>query len=97
MKKEQSSEKKRDTKVLVLGILVIILLGVVIFTQYNTYVQNKELQRQAQLEEAFSQGGITGYEQAVVDLLTLAEECQPIPVVYENTSVELIALECLQQ
>lgn len=49
----------------------------------------------------FSQGAQYGYEQAVIQIMQQASACQQVPLyrgnATENITVNLIAVECLQQ
>lgn len=37
-----------------------------------------------------------GVQQTITALVQEVVKCQPVPIVYENTTINLIAVECLQ-
>jgi len=77
-----------------LTILLIVLLaltiGYIILDKYNEKKQEEQL-------NIFQQGVQAGYEQAVVQLINELVSCQPIPLFANNQTINVIAVECLQQ
>jgi hypothetical protein len=75
---------------LVMGILVfviVVLAGVVAYTfairpALNGYVV------QSQSE---------GYQYAILSIMQQAAQCKQVPLTYGNTTMNLVAVECLQQ
>lgn len=40
---------------------------------------------------------VEGFEFAIVSIMQQAASCQPVPLTYENDTINIIAIECLQQ
>ena len=75
------------------GILVVCLVFAVGYIVFDKY---QEAQQEEQLG-IFQQGAQYGYEQAIVQLVQQAVTCQQVPISIENQTVNLIAVECLQE
>ena len=73
---------KQKTIIIILGILLIISVGYIIQDKYVEY--------------RFQQGASLGYQQAIIDIIQRATTCQTIPLTIENKTINLIAMECLQ-
>ena len=73
--------------------LAILLLGALLYIGIGNYKDNRE---QKQLE-VFQQGAQYGYEQAVVGVMNIASSCEVVPLTSGNFSINLVAVECLQQ
>jgi len=43
------------------------------------------------------QGAVVGYQKAIIDVATIASTCQIVPLVIENQTINMIAVDCLQQ
>ncbi|MFC1685904.1 hypothetical protein ACFLZZ_02670 [Nanoarchaeota archaeon] len=84
----------RTTKTLTILLVVFIVLFVVAagYIGYNVYLGVKYQQQQTLLQQGVS----AGYTQAVSDLIQQAATCQAVPVSYNNATLNLIAVECLQ-
>lgn len=76
--------------VVVLSALLLLAVG---YIGYNFYSDAK-LQEQM---EIYQTGAQVGYEQAVSQMFQLGMSCQQIPLTVENQTMNLIAVECLQQ
>ena len=88
------SEKKSKVVTIVLLILLIIAVG---YIGYDCFQKYKVKQAQEQ-QSIIQQGAQLGYNQAVTELVELAVTCQTVPLkVNENVTINLIAVECLQQ
>jgi hypothetical protein len=84
---------KNKSVVITIIVLVILLLGAVgfiVFDQYSEWKQQKD-------SSLFQQGMQTGYEQAIAQLYQGASNCQQVPVTYDNQTINVVALECLEQ
>jgi hypothetical protein len=79
--------------VMVLGILLLLALGYIVYIQYNKYQENKRITAMV----TFQQGAQLGYIQAVGQLYQEAIKCQPVPVTFNNQTINMIAVECLQK
>ena len=71
-------------------ILLIIALGYIILSKYKITTDEEQT-------KVFQTGAQQGYEQAVVQLMTEAAKCQPVPLFYENVTMNIVSVECLQQ
>ena len=59
-------------------------------------VSNDGVSEEVKLE-IFQQGAQYGYEQAVVQAVQLAVTCEQVPFRIENQTLNMIAVDCLQQ
>jgi len=82
--------KKIFTVVWVLAVLLIIAVS---YIGYSTYL-NFKAQRDQNL---FIQGAQEGFTTAVGQIFQVAGTCQQVPLTFENATLNLIAVECLQQ
>jgi hypothetical protein len=78
---------KTRTLISILILVIILLLAVIAYAflikpSYTGYVVGKQSE---------------GYEFAIVSIMQRASTCQPVPLVYNNQTITLIAVECLQQ
>jgi len=85
----RGEEKTQTTVIWVLAILLVLAVG---YIGYNVYT-GVRAQQQAIV---FQEGAGAGYQQAVVQLMQQAATCQAVPVTFENVTLNLIAVECLQ-
>ncbi|MBU4580777.1 hypothetical protein KKB43_07275 [Patescibacteria group bacterium] len=76
--------------VLVLAILLVLAVGYIAYGFYS----DARLQEQMQI---YQSGAQVGYEQAVSQLYEQAKSCQQVPVIYNNETINIVAVECLQQ
>ncbi len=74
---------KKTIIIIALGIVILIGLCYFLIPKYNLNQQEKGFQ--------------IGYEQAVLNIMQQASTCQQVPVVYQNYTLNLFAVECLQQ
>ena len=75
------------------AVLIIILLLVAGHFVYTVWSQRRIEGQFATYQAGFQEG----YTQAVGQLIQEAGSCQPIPVFFENKSVELISVACLSE
>ena len=73
-----------------MAIALIVAVGYIIADWY----QGVKVEEQ---NSFFQQGAQFGYQQAVLQLLQQASTCQQVPVTMDNVTLNLIAVECLQQ
>ena len=85
---------KNNYITIVLAVLLLLAIGYIAMDKWTAAKAAKE---QTLLQQGFEEGFSRGYEQAVVQLIQEAVKCQPVPVTYMNSSLQMIALECLQQ
>jgi len=72
--------------IIILIVLVVAALGYIGYDQYSK-IKQRQLSGYATL----------GYQQAIVDVARLAATCQPVPLNIGNQTINMIAVECLQQ
>ncbi|MDP3881253.1 MAG: hypothetical protein Q8Q31_00025 [Nanoarchaeota archaeon] len=84
---------KQTIIIILLGVLLLGAIGYIGYAQYNKWQQNKQITAYA----TFQQGAQYGYEQAVTQLYQQAVTCQAVPVKIGEQSINMIAVECLQQ
>ena len=94
MKKEK---KKSSWTILVLMILLVIALVYIAYTQYSSYIQKRNTTIMQSYQQSYQEGTQDGYEFAIRQLVQQSLSCNPVPVFADNISVNLIAVECLQQ
>jgi len=70
-----------------------LLLLAVSYIGYDWY-NEKIIQEKA---EIYRQGAQEGYVIAVGQIFNTAQTCQPVPVTYNNVTINMIAIECLQE
>ena len=75
--------------IVVLSMMLIMVVGYLGFTAYKEAKVTGD-------QRLIQQGLVTGYEQAVVQLLQQASTCQVVPVRYQNLTLNLVAVECLE-
>jgi hypothetical protein len=80
----------KKKKMAILFIILVLALGYVAIDIYSEIM----VQEQFLL---FQQGAQFGYEQAVTQLFQQAASCQPVPVFFNNNTINVIAVECLQE
>ncbi len=85
--------KKEVNKKVLIWIPLILLILVVGYLVFDKYTSAKE-QEQISI---FERGAELGYQQAIVQMMQQAQTCQPIPLYVENVTVNMIAIECLQE
>ena len=82
--------KKQTVVIVVLVVLLVGAFGYIGAGEYNKKKNEKNL-------EVFGQGAEYGYEQAVVQMMNVAAGCDVVPLRSGNSSINLVAVECLQQ
>lgn len=83
---------KLNQKSLVVSLLVLLVLalGYIVFDKYMEYREQEKM-------EVYQLGVQFGYEQAVVQMMQQLATCQQVPLRYENSTINAVAVECLQQ
>lgn len=82
-------KQKSNVVVLVLIVLLVLALGYIGYGKYFAWKQNSDLTK-------FQMGAQYGYEQAITQLFGQIQTCQQVPIFYNNQTINLIAVECLQ-
>jgi hypothetical protein len=90
-KGNQEGGMLRKTSILVTVMAVLLALAL----SYIAYDAYAELQL-AERISIYQQGLQAGYEQAVAQLFQQAATCQQVPVFFNNQTINVIAVECLQ-
>lgn len=81
---------KQKLITLVIAILLIIAIAYIGVDKYTQAVQQEQL-------SIFQQGAQYGFEQAIIQIVQQASTCQQVPLIVGNTTINMIAVECLQQ
>ena len=81
--------EKQKKALIVMAVLLVIAIGYIGITKY----QETQIQKQLAI---YQQGAQAGYEQAIVQLIQQAATCQQVPVTFQNQTINMIAVECLQ-
>ena len=82
--------QKQKIIIIVLGALLVLTAGYIGLGKYNNWKQEGQI-------EVFQQGAQYGYEQAVIQITQQAVTCEQVPLRVENQTINMIAVECLQQ
>ena len=72
--------------IVILVAAVIVLAGYISLDEYNGYFIGN-------MQTAYA----IGYQDAIMQIMTEAAACSPVPVYAGNESLNLVAVECLQQ
>jgi len=75
--------------IIVMAILLILAIGYILIDTYQEEMQQEQLR-------IFQQAVQYGYEQAVIQIIQQASTCQPVPLYIENDTINIVAVECLQ-
>ena len=81
--------KAQTTVILILSILLLGALGYIGYVKYNEYSQQKQQQ------QILGYASL-GYQQAIVDIASLATSCEPVPLIIGNETIEMVAVACIQ-
>ncbi|MGE0793217.1 MAG: hypothetical protein AB7V77_03515 [Candidatus Woesearchaeota archaeon] len=71
-------------------VLAILLIATIGYISYAKIKENKLAKDKALID----QGILLGQENAVVTMMNLATQCTPIPVSYNNVTINFFPLEC---
>lgn len=74
----------------VMIVLLVLAVGYIAYDKYSGWKQEQEF-------GIYQQGAQVGYEQAVTQIFQQAGSCQQVPLTVQNQTVNIIAVECLQQ
>ena len=85
--------KRIDNQKIMIWVLAILLISAIAYIGVKTYQQKTQ---EEQLT-VYRQGMQAGYEQAIIQLVQQASTCQPVPINIQNQTINMIAVECLQQ
>jgi cell division protein YceG involved in septum cleavage len=90
MVRKQTKMKKMNVVVLVLVTLLVLAVGYIGYDKYIIWKQQRDLSN-------FQIGAQYGYEQAITQLYQQVQTCQQVPIFYNNQTLNIISVECLQQ
>ena len=76
-----------------MAVMVILLVIAVSYIAVGKYQEGKV----AEQMEIYRQGAQVGYEQAITQLVQQAATCQAVPINFQNQTINMVAVECLQQ
>lgn len=77
-------------------VILILAIGIIVAGSYIGYSKFIELGVNKQ-NEAYTIGLRQGYEQAIVQVAQEVAKCQQVPLTIQNQTINIIAVECLQQ
>lgn len=75
-------------KIIIISLIIILALAIG-YIGYNFY--------QKQRAALYYSGAQAGYQEAIVQIMQKAATCEQIPLYAGNATINLIAVECLQQ
>ena len=82
--------KKQTIIIVVLAILLFATLMYILILEYNK-------SKQEELLKTFQQGAQYGYEQAVIQIVEQAATCEQVPLRIGNQTINIFAVNCLQE
>lgn len=85
--------KNQKTIIIVMGVLLAIAMIFIVATQIRAYNIEKAAEEQVMMNQAAQEG----YTTAIRELMQQASTCNPVPVFADNVTLNLVAVECLQQ
>ncbi|MGC9309527.1 MAG: hypothetical protein ACP5D2_02410 [Candidatus Nanoarchaeia archaeon] len=84
--------KQSKWTVISIFVLALLLIGAVGYIVFDKY-QEKQLEQEVSI---YREGMQAGYQQAVIQLYQQASTCQQVPIQYENQTLNIVAVKCLQ-
>lgn len=94
MVKRYKEEKMKGTFIAII-VLSVLLVGALGFIGYNYFVNAKVNRETLIYQTGYKQGATEGYSQAVFQIMQLASKCEAVPLKYENQTMELVWVNCL--
>ena len=82
--------EKQTMGLIGVAIVLVIALSYIVVDKY----QEGKVQEQVAV---YQQGMQVGYEQAITQLVQQAATCQAVPINFQNQTINMVAVECLQQ
>jgi hypothetical protein len=74
---------------------IAVTIALVLCVAYIAFSEYQKMRDQEQLS-AYQLGAQYGYQQAVLQLMQQVSTCNQVPVMYENQTINVIAVACLQ-
>jgi hypothetical protein len=81
---------KQKAGVIALAVLLVVAVG---YIGVDKYQEN----RSQQMLAVYQRGIQLGYQQAIVQIVQQAVTCQEVPLIVQNQTINMIAVECLQR
>ena len=89
---------KQINKQLVLNIILgAILIAIIVYFSISQVRNSINEKKQQELQNAALEGAKFGYEQAIIQVVQQAATCQQVPLIVGNNTLNIIAVDCLQQ
>jgi hypothetical protein len=82
--------KTQNIVTLVLVVLLLLSFGYIIFDKYRTGLARQQI-------SIYQQGFQQGYNQTLTFLFQQASTCRQVPLTFQNITINLVAIECLQK
>ncbi len=82
------------------AIIIVLLIALVVSLNYIfilNYKMNLNEKTQKELQQKTAEAYQAGIQSAVIQILQQASTCKPVPLTAQNTTLNLIPVECLQQ
>lgn len=89
--------KNQKVIMITLGVLLAIAIIFIVATQIRSYNIQKNLEQQQTQVAVYKQGAQEGYQAAIRQLMEQAATCNTVPIYADNVSMNIVAVECLQQ
>jgi hypothetical protein len=87
-------ENKIKGTVIAIFAMAVLLVGALGYVGYDVY---SEVQSN-KMSGVYQEGAAYGYEQAIVQVMqTASASCDAMPLTYQNQTVSLVNVACLQQ
>lgn len=80
---------KNKSKV-ILVVLLVLAVGYIVFDKYSEARFEKE-------KNIYNAGASYGYESAVTQIAQMASTCDVVPLIIDNQTLNVIALDCVEQ
>lgn len=82
---------KNQGNMWVLVLIVVLAISIIYigFDTYKDYSQKKDA-------EIFQSGATYGFQQAIISVASQASTCQQVPLVVNNQTVNIVAVDCLK-
>lgn len=81
-----------ETRTAIIIILALLLSSAVAYIAEDKYHQFQDTQRALGAQEGFKEG----YQKAILEISQLASTCQQVPLVIGNTTLNVVAVDCLR-
>ena len=79
-------------RLIIIGLIVLLIVAGIYIAVLRVQAYNE-----GQAEESYKKGIQFGYEMSIKQLLSEMEGCKPVPVHADNLTINVIAVECLEQ